>query len=50
MRCDVVQYWQCYKCKKKYRIGHSVGLTNSVADRTLCVKCYNGLASGEHLD
>jgi hypothetical protein len=33
--------YKCYKCKKEYRINHNVGLTNSITNKTLCIKCYN---------
>jgi len=33
--------WTCYSCNEKNLIRHNVGLTNSLTDETICIKCYN---------
>ena len=34
-------HWECVSCKTQYRDNHNVGITNSVENKTQCIKCYN---------
>lgn len=33
--------WTCIKCGRKFKDCKNVGLTNSVTERSICIKCYN---------
>jgi len=33
--------WVCVSCGIEYKNDHNVGITNSVSNKTQCIKCYN---------